>query len=181
MTTFRKSSAIVLLAATLAACNGTTYISDRNGHSLTVSDGLVTLHTSGKPDAVVDAKGGLSIDGKPITVTPAQRALLKTYRDEAASIRSAGIATGKAAVGLAAHAIGDAVTGAGSGNDDHAQSRIDEQAKGVEAKALAICDHLDALQATQDKLAASLPAFKPYAGLEVRADIDCRRNAQHHD
>ncbi len=181
MTTFRTSIAIALLAATLAACTGTTYISDRNGHSLSVSDDVVTLHTSGKPDAVVDANGGLSIDGKPITVTPAQRAWLKTYHDEAASIRSAGIATGKATARLAAHAIGDAVAGAGSGNDDPAPSRIDAEAKGVEAKALAICNNLDALQASQDKLAASLPAFKPYAGLDVRADIDCRRNAQHHD
>lgn len=176
MKSLRCLTLTALLVATLAGCGGETYIGDRAGHSLTLRDDVLTAHADGHPDAVVDATGTLTIDGKPVPVTPAQRALLKAWHDQLVGVRTAGIRTGVAGVKLAGHAVADAVTGGGK----DASARAEPAREQLRAEALAICDHFDALQKTQNALAASLPAFKSYAALEVRADADCRANASRH-
>ena len=174
--------AAIAIAAALAGCGGETYIGDSSGHHLSLRNNVVTAHAKGQPDATIDATGSLSIGGKPVEVTPAQRALLKTYHDELADIRKAGIEAGKEGAKMAGHAVGDAVSGLMHGDSNRVSSRIEDRAKELKAKAVTICDDMDALQATQDKSAIELPAFKPYATLEVRADRNCRRDAsENHD
>lgn len=182
MNAFIKLCALSALAASLAACDGTetTYIGDSQGHHLALHDGMLTLHVRGQPDAVINATGDLRIGGKAVDETAAQRGLLKTYYGEVVGIRTAGIETGKAGAKLAGHAIGEVVSGLVHGDTDHIDSRINDRAKDVEAKALAICENLQSLQETQDAIAASLPAFKPYAAIEVRGSSDCHDKAERH-
>ncbi|MBS0456079.1 MAG: hypothetical protein JSS44_01940 [Proteobacteria bacterium] len=172
----RVAVAAAILAAGLSGC-GTTYISDDSGHAVVLRNDVATISAKGLPDAVIDADGSLRIGGKAIATTPAQQALLKRWHDQLAGVRSAGIATGVAGVKLAAHSVADAVSGSHSAGGGKDPSGGDDRGRKVQAKALAICDNLDALQATQDNLAAALPAFKPYAALHVGADTDCRRSA----
>ena len=63
---------------------------------------------------------------------------------------------------------------------DSIGSGIDDRAKDVEAKALVICENLNALQKSQDTLAGALPAFKPYATIEVHDVSDCRAHSHPH-
>ncbi|HTA64788.1 MAG TPA: DUF2884 family protein [Xanthomonadaceae bacterium] len=180
MKSILKVCVAIAIAATLAACNGETYIGDVNsGHHLVLNNGVLTAHVSGQPDAVIDASGDLSIGGKSVALTPVQHDLLKTYYEQVLDIRKAGIETGKAGAAMAGHAVGAVVSGLAHGDPDSIGSRIDDRAKDVEAKALMICDNLEALQKTQDAVAIALPAFKPYATLEVRETSDCRSHAKH--
>ena len=71
---------------------------------------MLTAHVKRQPDAVIDAAGDLSIGGKTLALTPAQRDLLKTYYGQVVNIRSAGIETGKAGAALAGHAVGAVVS-----------------------------------------------------------------------
>ena len=179
MKSIRNLFAVALLAASLAACGGTTYIGDfGEGHHLMLRDGLLTAHIRGQPDATIDAAGDLRIADQPIATTPVQRDLLKAYYTQVVNIRQAGIDTGKAGASMAAHAIGAVASGLAHGDPDSIGPKIDEHAKEIETKAMAICENLDALQKSQDAVAASLPAFKPYAAISIRETSDCESHSQ---
>ncbi|MCH6481989.1 YggN family protein [Pseudoxanthomonas sp. LH2527] len=132
------------------------------------------LDATGHPRAEVSAKGDFIIDGKPVPVSDAQRALLVAYHRELGGIADAGIATGKEGVKLAGKAVGAAVKGIFSGNPDQIDQQIDAEAKRVEAEAMKICDRLPGLYKAQQDLAAALPAFQPYAGMEQDDVKECR-------
>src|SRR5512135_2903367 len=59
-------TAAIALAALLAGCDGETIIgSDSSGfHHLTLRNGVLTAHSQGSPDAVIDAAGNLRVDDK---------------------------------------------------------------------------------------------------------------------
>lgn len=161
-------------AASLSACGGTTYIGDfGDGSHLMYRNGVVTTHVRGEPDATIDLAGDLRIDGKSVAITPAQRALLRVYFSQVVNIRKAGIETGKAGASMALHAIGAVASGLAHGDPDSIEPRIDARAKDIEAKALAICTSLDALQKTQDAVVAGVPAFRRYGAITVRGSSDC--------
>ena len=132
------------------------------------------LDATGHPRAEVSAKGDFIIDGKPVPVSDAQRALLVAYHRELGGIADAGIATGKEGVKLAGKAVGAAVKGIFSGNPDHIEQEMEAEAKKVEAEAMKICDRLPGLYKAQQDLAAALPAFQPYAGMEQDDVKECR-------
>ncbi len=132
------------------------------------------LNTPGHPKAEVSAKGDFIVDGKPVPVTDAQRALLVAYHRELGGIADAGIATGKEGAKLAGKAVGAAVRGIFSGNPDQIEQQMEAEAKKVEAEAMKICDRLPALYKAQQDLVAALPAFQPYAGMEPTDIDECR-------
>jgi hypothetical protein len=168
----------VALALALSGCYGDTEIG--NGlHHVTLRGGVLTAHVSGQPDAVVTAEGDLSIGGKPVAVTPTQRELLKKYFGSVVAVRQAGIETGKAGAAMAGHALGEVARGLANGDPDQIGSRIDDRAKEVERKALVICDSLESLRTTQDAIAASLPAFKPYATIDSGDVTSCHGDNIH--
>lgn len=180
MTTKRTAGGLLaasLLALGLTACHDQTYINDGNGHSVELHDDILTAHAHGVPDAVIDAAGDLTIGDKKIALTPAQRSAAKSYHDSLIAVRTAGIQTGQAGAKVAVHAAGDAITDVLRGDANKASSKIEQRAREVQVKALAICDRLDAAQTAQDRLAIAIPAFKPYAAMQVKADANCRRDA----
>ena len=169
-------TAAIALVALLAGCDGETIIgSDSSGfRHLTLRNGVLTAHSQGNPDAVIDAAGDLRIDDKPIAVTPAQRELLKKYYADVVAIREAGIETGKAGAAMAGRAIGAVASGLAHGDPDSIGPKIDARAKDIEAKAMVICNGIAALRTDQDTIVSALPAFKPYANIEAQEVDDCR-------
>jgi hypothetical protein len=132
------------------------------------------LNASGHPRAEVSAKGDFIVDGKPVTVTDAQRALLVAYHRELGGIADAGIATGKEGAKLAGKAVGAAVRGIFSGDPERIDREMEAESKKVEAEAMKICDRLPGLYKAQQDLVAALPAFQPYAGMDPADVEDCR-------
>jgi hypothetical protein len=174
-------TATIALVALLAGCDGETIIgSDSGFHHLTLRNGVLTAHAQGQPDAVIDAAGELRIDDKPIAVTPAQRDLLKKYYGDVVAIRQAGIETGKAGAAMAGHAIGAVASGLAHGDPDSIGPNIEAHAKDIEAKAMVICNNVASLRADENAITAALPAFKPYANIDVHEVDDCRAHSRNH-
>lgn len=137
-----------------------------NGHRVHTKD-------SGLPKAEISPQGDLLIEGKPVAVTPAQRQQLLDYRGRIIGIAEAGMAIGVKGADIAGEAL-SGVAGAIFGGKEGEQAfeqRIEAQAEKIEAEAVKLCTQLPGLLAGQQALAASLPAFKPYARM-TQADID---------
>ena len=171
--------AFALSLVLLSACSGKDKAPD-TGTRIEASGALwgqnLTLNATGQPKAEISAKGDFIIDGKPVDVNAAQRALLVAYHRELGGIADAGIATGKEGAKLAGKAVGAAVKGIFSGNPDQIDKEIEAEAKKVEAEAMKICDRLPGLYKAQQDLAAALPAFAPYASMDEGDVEDCRTN-----
>lgn len=131
----------------------------------------VTIRANSEPAAVVTAAGELHIDGKPVALSGPQQALVKRYHAHARELRSDGLAVGSAGIAIAGKAVGSAIGGLFGGDTDRIEAEVEAEAARIEAKVAMLCDHLDEFQSTQDALAASLPAFRPYARIDAS---DCR-------
>ncbi|RYG12267.1 MAG: DUF2884 family protein [Burkholderiales bacterium] len=168
-----KSALVALaLSALLCACGPQTNVSTDSGH--VISDGKrVTLRADGQPEAQISAAGEFSVDGKPVSVTSAQRDLLQTYHRELNGMTADGIAIGAQGAALAGKAVTEAIKGAINGDGDQIDARIEAEAKKIEQQALQLCKRLVTIKAAQDSLATQLPAFKPYATIDVQDVDDC--------
>lgn len=174
-----------LAVALLAGCgdhdSGFNLISAGNtsidNGAITVRGDSVRLHPDTGPTATIDSSGNFAVDDKPVTVTPADRSLLQQYYAAATAVREHGIETGKAGAGIAGAAIKGAVSSI-AGDDDHAsENQVQAQTDKVKQAAMKICDDLAHIRVAQDKLAAQLPAFKPYGGLITAGSVDdCRKD-----
>jgi hypothetical protein len=156
---------------------GSTSIADGG---IRVKHGVVTLHVSGAPSAVISADGELRIDGKAVATTPAQQVLLQHYASSALAVREHGIATGKAGAAVAGAAIRGIAASIASGDSDQIDKHVDAKAKQVDTEANKICVDIANIKAAQNALATDLPAFRPYAGI-IHADesTDCKDDSAH--
>lgn len=166
--------ACLLLAPALAACSDTG-VAD-SGHlngnwHVAFDDGGLVINAPGKPDAHIDANGNLRIGDTPVMVTPMQRDSLKHYYAGATAVRDDGIATGKAGAALGLHAVGSVFGNLLSGTPDKIDKDMDARSKSVDASAQHLCDDLVQLKATQETIAAQLPAFRPYQ--VFRGEVHC--------
>lgn len=128
-------------------------------------------HASDGSKAQLTPTGDLLIEGKPVPVNAQQRALLLDYRRQIVAVAETGMAIGVKGADLGGKAVLETFSGLMHGNADEAGKRIEAQAKRIEADAHQICAQLPPLMDTQQRLAASLPEFKPYANM-TRADVD---------
>jgi hypothetical protein len=128
------------------------------------------------PRAEVTPQGDLLVEGKQVEVTPAQRALLLRYRGEIIDVAGAGMEIGKQGVDIAGKAVTTAIASIFNGKSDQAEQEMKAQGERIEAAAMKLCDQLQPMLATQQELAASLPAFKPYANLKQSDIDDCRKH-----
>lgn len=154
---------LLALCALLAGCDGDSSTTTGQGRITTRGD-LVVLSANGGPKATIDKTGSLSIDGKDVAVDAHQRELLRSYYVNATAIRLHGIATGKAGAGMAVEAI-KGVAETANGDENAVDKRVEAQSQKITDEAMKICDDMAGIKVTQDQLAASLPAFQPYAGL----------------
>lgn len=139
--------------------------------------GNISVSGDTAPKAEITPAGDLLIEGRAVTVTPEQRALLLQYRAAVIGVASAGMDVGVQGATLAAKAVGEALRGVVTGRTDEVQERIESQTGAIHSAALKLCDRLEPMMAKQQELAAALPEFKPYATM-TGADIDdCRKDA----
>ncbi len=130
------------------------------------------------PKAEITPSGDLLVAGEPVAIDDAQRALLLEHRAQIVSIAEAGMAIGVQGADLGMKAAGMALKSVLSGKTDELERQVEAEAAKLEAEALKICDLMPALLASQQALAASLPAFEPYARLDQHDIDDCRSDAK---
>jgi hypothetical protein len=141
-----------------------------NGHHFRIG------HATNGSNAQITPKGDLLIDGKAVPVTPAQRALVLEYRRGILDIAEAGMNIGVKGADLAGKAVLETFSGLMHGNPDQAGKRIEAEGRRLETDAKQICGRLPALLDSQQRLAASLPAFEPYATMTQDDIEDCMKD-----
>jgi hypothetical protein len=149
---------------------------DVGGIDVNVNGHRIASRNRGLPKAEITPQGDLLVAGKPVDITPAQRALLLQYRGEIIGVASAGMEIGKQGVDIAGKAVGTAIASIFSGKSDQAEREMKAQGERIEAAAMQLCEQMQPMLKTQQELAASLPAFKPYANLEQSDIDDCRKH-----
>lgn len=159
-------------AATLGACSGDRDTSSFRHFSL-MEGNRVAVHARGAPDATITRDGSFAVDGKPVTLTPEQQVLLKSYYDTVAVLRDDAMATGRAGVATASQALGSVASALAKGNADTIDAEVEKKAAVVEANAAKLCVDLATLRAQQDVAANRIPAFLPYAQITVKEVADC--------
>ncbi len=146
---------------------------------ITVGDRHLRKPGTHAAKAAISPTGDLLIEGKAVAITPQQRQQLLTYRQQVFAIAESGMVIGSKGVGLA----GEALKGVGSaifGSDADKQAfdqHMQAQGKKLEADARQLCTLLPPMLASQQALAASLPAFKPYATMTQDDIDDCTKGA----
>lgn len=151
---------------------------DRIGVELATKNIRVSDNDDALPKAEITPQGDFLVAGKAVPLTPAQRTEMLAYRQQIVGVAQQGVEIGKQGASLGMSAAGAAIAGALAGeSDQQIRQRVEAQASGIRESAAKICDRLPAMMASQQKLAADVPAFRPYATM-TRQDIDdCRRNA----
>ena len=134
----------------------------------------ITLNASGHPKVKVTAAGDFIVDGKPVDLTAEQRALVLAYRAEIDGIARKGMDIGKQGAAFGVSTAAAALRGAFAGDNADTQAKIEAEAERFKQQALSICDNVAATKQAQDRLSAALPAFAPYANIEVADITDCR-------
>ncbi|MEH6414040.1 hypothetical protein [Pseudomonas sp. CGJS7] len=134
----------------------------------------VVLRGDGGGEAEIRADGALRIDGQPVALTSAQQAVSKRYYLEATGIGRDGAEMGKAGSAIAGHAVSAALEGMRTGNTDDIGKKVEAEASKLEAQAKQMCGRVANLRSAQEQLSASLPAFKPFAGIDADAATDCK-------
>ncbi|MGH8211840.1 MAG: hypothetical protein ACREPP_01260 [Rhodanobacteraceae bacterium] len=153
--------------------------------NLDVSSGNIRFssgRTGNWTRAEISPQGDLLVGGKPVAVTPQQRALLLEYRARLIDVAEQGMQIGTQGVDLASHAVGTALNAVFSGKShQQVNDELEAEAAGIRRSAAKLCERLPDMMAAQRKLAGALPAFRPYATM-TEADIDhCRSEASRKD
>jgi len=134
----------------------------------------MTLGTNhGQAKAEITPQGDFLIDSKAVAITPEQRQLLIAHRQLLINVAIAGMEIGMQGVDLAGKAAGDAIKSIFTGDTDTLEKKVETEAKKIEESAEGLCKQLPLLMESQQKLAASLPEFKPYATMTADDIDDC--------
>ena len=141
-----------------------------------IAQGNIKISADKQPRAEITPDGRLLIGGKEVPADEAQRRQLLEYRGHVVAIAMDGMDVGLAGAKLGASAAGEALKGIFSGDSDGIEKRINAKAAKIEAQAKRICERLPAMLASQQALAASLPAFKPYATMDQSDVDDCGKD-----
>lgn len=151
---------------------GTTSIA--NG-GIVVNGDEVTLHGTGGSEAFLDAAGRLVIDGRDVAIDTTQRQLLQQYYRGARAVREHGVATGKAGAAVAVASLKNAATHVAGDDSDKADANLDAATRRVDQESSRICMDIQQIRVAQNRLAGSLAAFKPFAGI-IDGDDDCSKD-----
>ncbi|HPO25428.1 MAG TPA: hypothetical protein PK135_12275, partial [Arenimonas sp.] len=110
-----------------------------------------------------------------VTVTTEQRKLLIRHRELLGNVAISGMELGMQGVDLAKKAVGESIKGLFTGESGQVEQKVEAEAKKIEASAKLLCEQLPLLLESQQKLAESLPEFKPYATMTEDDFDDCNR------
>lgn len=131
-----------------------------------------------QPKGEITPRGDLLVDGKAVAIDAAQRRQLLDYRTQVIGIARTGIDAGEHAAMLALDltdvSMFRLIVGGLTGS---LERRVETSVKrGIGPAVLKICRQLPQLRDSQLALAASVPAFRPYATLEAEDIADCERD-----
>ncbi len=133
-----------------------------------------------KPRAEITPKGDFLIDDKAVAIDAGQRAQLLAYRTLVIGIAKEGIDIGErsalAAVDQVDRGLFGLMLGALTGSTERKVERQVETA--IKPAVEQLCRRPPAVLASQRQLAASLPAFAPYAELGQDDIGDCERSVR---
>jgi hypothetical protein len=134
------------------------------------------------PKAEITPQGDLLIADKKVAATPAQHVLLLDYRQQIIGIAETGMDIGTQGADLGMNAAKEALWGALAGkNDKEIEASIKPQTDKIQAAALKLCQRLPDLLSTQQKLAAAMPEFRPYATMQQKDVDDCGKDMKDKD
>ena len=150
------------------------------GSLIHVHDGWVTIRGRNDTTADIKANGDLRIAGKAVALTPAQRALTTQYYVQVQATLRDGMETGKAGAAMAGSVIGAVFSGLAHGDTRDIGRKANAQAAKIEVHVARICDDMQAIQTTQNRLVAQLPAFAPYTVIDDRRVGECRSGLHAH-
>lgn len=128
------------------------------------------------PKAEITPTGDLLIDGKAVTTTPEQKALVLAYRGQLLDVVIDGMAIGMEGAQIGIDTAAAALKGALSGQSGDELGKQAEAAAEAKIKPMVeqLCKRLSGLLAAQQTLAGALPEFKPYATLDQSDVDDCK-------
>lgn len=130
-----------------------------------------------RPKAQITPQGELLIANKKVAATPEQHLLLSDYRTQIIGIAGAGLDIGAEGADLGLNAAKQALVGKLSGkSDEQIEAAIKPQTEKIKAAALELCKRLPALLTSQQKLAAAMPEFKPYATMQQKDVEECGKD-----
>ncbi|HLT45207.1 MAG TPA: hypothetical protein VK000_11175 [Luteimonas sp.] len=125
------------------------------------------------PKAEITARGDFLIDGEAVAIDAAQRRELLAYRGQVIDIAMAGIDIGErsanAALDMVDQGLFRLMFSAMTGRLERRMDKAVRQA--VEPGVRGICRRLPTLLEAQQRLAAAVPEFRPYATMEA-GDLD---------
>lgn len=133
------------------------------------------------PKAEITPQGELLIEGQAVPVDQAQRQLLLDYRGHIIALADIGMALGVRGADLGMKAAGEALRGIFSGKPEQIEKRIEAEADVIKTQAQDLCRALQPMLHTQQALAESLPAFRPYARLTQDDVASCMKHGEGED
>lgn len=137
-------------------------------------------HGKAKPPmAEITPQGDFLIEGKRQSIDAGQRRQLLAYRGQVIDVAKTGIDIGQRSAEAALNAVGDGswiglMFGAMTGSLERRVERVVKQE--IEPAVRSLCRQLPALRDSQQRLATSLPQFRPYATLEADDVADCEND-----
>lgn len=136
--------------------------------------------TRSTPKGEITPAGDLLIDGKPVAVDAGQRRQLLDYRTQVIGLARSGIDAGEKAAMLAIEAtdvsLFQLVVGGLTGSlERRVEATVQRE---LQPAVLQICRRLPELRASQQSLAARVPAFRPYATLQADDVADCESDVR---
>ncbi len=137
-------------------------------------------HDADRVAAAITPQGDLLIDGKPQVIDASQRRQLLAYRGLVVEIAKAGIDIGQTSAEAALDAVDRSwVSLMFSAMSGSLERRIERTVREqVEPGVRGICRMLPRVMDSQQRLAASLPQFRPYATLEREDVADCENSVR---
>lgn len=155
---------------------------DVSGVDININGKKIARSDANLPKAEITPQGDLLIDGQAVTIDAEQRKQLLTYRDQIIGIAEAGMAIGAQGADLAGKALSGAVGAIFGGKDGEKEleQKMEAEGRKIEAEAVKLCAYMPAMLASQQSLAASLPAFKPYATMTQEDIDDCGKDGKGH-
>lgn len=146
-----------------------------NGLHFGKSGKRTTQDRESLPKAEITPRGDFLIEGKAVAIDARQRQELLAYRRQVIDVAQAGIDIGERSAQVALEAVDrglfslmfSAMTGS-------LERDLEKTIKAsIEPGVRQICHSLPALHESQQRLAAGLPQFRPYATLEADDADDC--------
>jgi hypothetical protein len=137
-------------------------------------DAVVISGTSGKARIAPD--GGLTIDGRAVTVDATQRAALAEYHAGAMQLRTHAKQVAGEGVDLGKAIVADVLGGIAKGDTSQIEKNAEAKADGLRRSAARLCTDLTRMRGAQDRVTATLAEFRPYATLDQSDLDDCLKD-----